>query len=461
MGIMIEEAVNNFNNEDFEKAENIALKILEKNPSSNEAIDVLAAIYLRTNNLNFLKKVTKKYLPVIRQIAIMLEKLKTYEQAIYFYNIALNMEPDDYIAYNNLGLMYEELDIPKEAENCYLKSLSVKNNYPGNYNLGVLYRKLNDLDNSEKYLEKAIMLQPLNQYACYGLAMTYFKAKNFKKGYPYFLERPIIGREKLKNIWTGEKHPDKTLLVLCEYGFGDAVMYSRYFNYLNDYFKSVKVCVRKNLIPLFQQNFPDIEFVSTIMNTEYDYSIFLMDLPYRLKMDFENIPLSEAYLKTDEEKVQKYKKEYFDNDLLKVGIFYAGGELEKRNAQYRAVELCKMQKILEIKNCKFYSLQVEDPFNELSDFPQIVNLGATFLDFSDTLAAMKNLDLLITIDSVPVHLAGAIGLKTMLMLPYYSEWRWFNDTCATPWYKSVEIIKQSTPCLWENVINTIFEKLNS
>ena len=458
---MIELAVNNFNNENFVEAENIALKILETNPGSNDAIDVLAAVYLRTNNLNFLKNLSKKHLPIIRQIAIMLEKLRTYEQAIFFYKTALTLEPDDYIAYNNLGLMYEELEQTKEAENCYLKSLSVKNNYPGNYNLGVLYRKLNKLQESEKYLEKAIMLQPLNQYACYGLAMTYFKGKNFKKGYPYFLERPIIGREKLQNIWTGDKHPDKTLLVMCEYGFGDAVMYSRYFNFLKDYFKEVKVCVRKNLIPLFEQNFPDIKFISTIVNEEYDYSIFLMDLPYRLKMDFDNIPLSEGYLKADEDKVQKYKKEYFDNDLLKVGIFYVGGELEKRNAKYRAIMLSKLQKVLELKNCKFYSLQVEDPFDELKDFPQIINLGATFNDFSDTLAAIKNLDLLITIDSVPVHLAGAIGVKTFLMLPYYSEWRWFNNTYETPWYDSVEIVKQTKPCVWDDVVNNIYNKLLS
>ena len=65
----------------------------------------------------------------------------------------------------------------------YLKSIQLKNNYPANYNLGVLYRKLNDLENSEKYLQKAIALQPLNQYACYALGMTYFKGKLFEKGY--------------------------------------------------------------------------------------------------------------------------------------------------------------------------------------------------------------------------------------------------------------------------------------
>ena len=114
---------------------------------------------------------------------------------------------------------------------------------------------------------------------------------------------------------------------------------------------------------------------------------------------------------------------------------------------------------MELQNCKFYSFQTEDPFNELEQFPQVVNLGKNFNDFSDTLAAMKNLDLMITIDSVPVHLAGAIGLKTILMLPKYSEWRWFDDTSSTPWYNSVEIIKQQTACDWTDVVEKVYNKI--
>ena len=134
----------------------------------------------------------------------MLEDLKTYKQAIFFYEKALELEPEDSIAHNNLGLIYEELEDTANAEKSYLKSIEIKNNYPADYNLGVLYRKLNDLTNSEKYIKKAIELQPLNQYACYALGMTYFKDKKFHKGYPYFMERPIIGKEKLRNIWDGE-----------------------------------------------------------------------------------------------------------------------------------------------------------------------------------------------------------------------------------------------------------------
>ena len=158
--------------------------------------------------------------------------------------------------------------------------------------------------------------------------------------------------------------------------------------------------------------------------------------------------------------VKEYKEKYFDNDKLKVGIFYIGGELEKRNAQYRAIELRQMAKLFTLNHCEFYSLQKDDPFEELKEFPELINLGETFKDFSDTAAAIKNIDIMVTIDSVPVHLGGSLGVKTILMLPKYSEWRWFEDTEKTAWYNSVDIVQQTTACQWQTVVDEIYNKLS-
>lgn len=456
----IDNAVQEFNNNNLANAEKIALEILNENESSKEAIDVLAAIYLKTEHLELLEKEIPNKLAIVRQIAIFLEDLQMYPHSIVFYKKALELDPTDSVAYNNLGLIYEQIEEIEKAQEAYEKSLEIQNNYPANYNLGVLHRKLKNLQDSEKYLLKAIMLKPTNPYANYSLGMTYLMGKQFGKGYPYFIHRPIFGKENFKNIWNGEKYPDKKLLVFCEYGLGDAIMFSRYLPYLKEYFKNVVVCCPSSLIPLFQNSFPDIEFVNTIVNLEYDYSTFIMDLPYRLKMKFDNIPAQDAYLKVDEEKVKEYKEKYFDNDKLKVGIFYIGGELEKRNAQYRAIELKQMEKLFTLEHCKFYSFQKDDPFEELKDFPELINLSETFKDFSDTAAAIKNIDVMVTIDSVPVHLGGALGIKTILMLPKYSEWRWFEDTEKTPWYNSVDLVQQTTACHWQAVVDEIYKKLS-
>ena len=56
---------------------------------------------------------------------------------------------------------------------------------------------------------------------------------------------------------------------------------------------------------------------------------------------------------------------------------------------------------------------------------------------------LKSMDLVVTVDTSVAHLAGAMGVKTYLMLPYVSDWRWFKDTKITPWYNSIEIFKQT------------------
>ena len=66
---------------------------------------------------------------------------------------------------------------------------------------------------------------------------------------------------------------------------------------------------------------------------------------------------------------------------------------------------------------------------------------------------------MITVDTSVAHLAGALGVKTFLMLPYASDWRWFNNTKTTEWYNSVEIFKQNDPISWEKPIGDILCRL--
>ena len=456
----INSAIKCFNEENYDEAEKLSLELFAENENSIDAIDILAAIYLRTNNLNFLKSVSKKDLNLIRKIAVFLGDLKTLEQAAFFYRKALELEPNDIVGLNNIGLIYEELDDIEDARKVYEKSIKINPNYPALYNLGVLCRKTKELDKSIQLLTMAYKMKPDDKYANYSLGMSYLMEKNFSKGYPYFLKRPVQGIENLKNFWTGEPHLNKEILVYCEYGLGDAIMFARYFPFLKQYFEKVKVFCASSLKKLFKESFENIEFIESLENKNYDYCVLAMNLPYYLKMDFDNIPYTEGYLKIDEDKFRWYKSNYFDNELLKVGISYIGGELEKRNARYRSVELRKLSKLFELQNIKFYSFQKEDPFKQLKNFPHIVDLGSTFNNFSDTAAAMKNLDIMITIDSAPVHLAGALGVKTLLMLPYYSEWRWFTEENSTIWYDSVKIIKQPAPADWQSVVDKIYQILS-
>ena len=229
--------------------------------------------------------------------------------------------------------------------------------------------------------------------------------------------------------------------------------------FLKNYFKRVKVWLPPNVKILLEKNFPEIEFVDT-KNTEYDYSASIMELHFLLNMDFNNIPSQKGYLSSNTKLTEKYQKEYFNNNKPKIGLFWQGNPKVFAN---RSIKLKELEPIFLNKNndFNFYSFEKEDSENQIENYPQLIDLGVTFKNFEDTAAALVNLDILITIDSAIAHLAGALGVKTYLMLPYSSEWRWFDDTQTTPWYTSVRIFKQKNSYDWTDVVEKIANEIKN
>lgn len=109
----------------------------------------------------------------------------------------------------------------------------------------------------------------------------------------------------------------------------------------------------------------------------------------------------------------------------------------------RSIELDSLSELFELQNVEFVALQKDVNFTEIAKYPFIKNLGIDFVTFEDSAKALEDIDVLITVDTAMLHLAGTMGVKTFLILPQTPEWRWFSDTSKTPWYNSVTIFKQS------------------
>ncbi|RJQ56857.1 MAG: hypothetical protein C4526_00745 [Nitrospiraceae bacterium] len=113
-----------------------------------------------------------------------------------------------------------------------------------------------------------------------------------------------------------------------------------------------------------------------------------------------------------------------------------------------------------LPNVKVYSLQKGHGIEQLNDLPddiEIVNLGETFNDFSDTAAAIENLDMMITVDTAIGHLSGALGKKTWILLPSHAEWRWHLDMDYSPWYEDVRLFrhKETGKKDWEEMMERV------
>lgn len=393
----------------------------------------------------------------VRNFAKMAKQSEQYDFAKKFYERVVEINSDDYVAWNNLGLVYEQFQELNSAKLAYEQSIRIKDNYEGFHNLGVLYRTLRDFDSSILYLRKALELQPESQETQVSLGMSYLSKKDLKNGYKYYRYMPKEKRAEYKNYWEGGQYKDKTLFLDYYAGYGDHIMFSRYFPLLKDCFKDIKAYVPLSERVLFKENFNCVDFVSN-KEVEYDYSANIMDLQNLLNIEFDKIPFSAGYLNANKDLVEIYRKKYFeDNGKFKIGLFWQGNPKVFKN---RSIKLREFERLFELNNVEFYGLVKDDVEPQIVSYPFIKDLGSTFKNFSDTAAALKNLDLMITIDSSVVHLAGALGVKTFLLLPYSSEWRWFDDVEKTPWYDSVKLFKQEKPYDWAPVVDKVFEELN-
>jgi hypothetical protein len=190
--------------------------------------------------------------------------------------------------------------------------------------------------------------------------------------------------------------------------------------------------------------------------------VALLGIPAVLGTNRDSIPSAEAYLRAPSEKVRAYRDRFFRTAKLKVGFVWQGNPQQRADRQ-RSMPLSTLLPLLTLPGIEAYSLQKgEQAERQLAELPAdvaLTALGDTFADFSDTAAALANLDLLIsTCTSVP-HLAGALGKPTWIMLAHHPDWRWFLDDESTPWYRSVRLFRQPKVGDWEAVVDRVRTEL--
>ncbi len=486
MAVDISEALNLESQGRLDEAQKIYLEFLKENPKQPDVSNLAGLIYLKKSDFDsaleyfkdavggfpcaeyfqnlglayYGKKIYKEAMDCfskaidfepdnaefIRNFAMLAKKAEQTDKGIEFFHKCLELEPKDTVGWNNIGLLYEKKHDYAKAKECYIKSLKIKQNYEALHNLGVWYRMQRNFTESVNCLKQALKLKPQSEISMLSLGMSYLSQKDFKNGYKYYMSKKPQVAAQYKNHWDGCEHKDKTLLVYYDSGFGDQLMFCRYLNLVKERFQKVKFYCSSQLRRLFEYNFPDIEIVCT-NDGNYDFSDNVMYLNYHLGLDFDNIPFSKGYLKAE-----KSADECFNTECKKIGLFWQGNYDGYEN---RAIKLKELSPLLNIPECKFYGFVKDDREYQIKEFSQIIDIGKNLGDFYDTAEKLLNLDLFITIDTAAANLAGALGVKTYLMLPYASEWRWFDETKTTQWYDSVTIFKQKEHWQWRSVVEEI------
>lgn len=284
------------------------------------------------------------------------------------------------------------------------------------------------------------------------LALSYLKLKSFEKGWELFENRYPSQNDLIKPIWKGEDIKGKTLFVYYEAGFGDTIMFARFLPMLKDKCKKVLFLPQPELAKLLQDSDLGVEILCG--NAEFDYHIPMRSLPFALQINSEaEIPYKDKYLKADENKVRFYKENYFDTDKFKIGINWRGNGVfeDKRQIDLKFFEKFNLPEV------QIYSLQVGLSEKLPENF---VDLGSTFSDFSDTAAAIENLDLIISNDTSVAHVAGALGKKCFVLLPFAPDWRWGVNSDSSYWYEGVKLFKQKHSDNWQEVFEKVYAEVS-
>ena len=456
------------------------------------------------------------------QLAYAFELNDDFDLAIKYYKIYLDYDVKDRKkALNNIGSIYLRKNKPKIALGYFLEAIKSGEDKIILNNILNCYIKLRDITNIEIFFEKAkkidqnyiefiynnaeylILKNKINEaikilekntdkskflvslirlyfntaqndkgnellnnsrnqfkdnpelYNYLGLRSLY--EGNFNDGWKYYEYRYSKRNDFFPEIkeWTGEKIDKNSIVVFNEQGLGDAIQFSKYLVPLTKICEKVTFVVQKNIKNLFKDEIKNlsIETLDKIKNNDFDFKISLGSL---IKFFYkEEIQIKNTLIQSNKQLDLKWKNQ-IKNSNLNIGIAWSGS-FNGPNEPYRSVPLKMFEKLFKLK-INFYSLQNEiwDRDLEYLKSLNLNNCGKYKLD--EVASIIKNLDLILTVDTSLLHLSASLNKETWGIFSLYPDWRWgkFND--INP-YSKLKFFRQKNFNDWNDVVNKIYEEL--
>jgi hypothetical protein len=374
--------------------------------------------------------------------------------------------------YNIVNRLEESLAIYEELDR------QLPNNPSILYNIAFTHKKMGDLPRSLPFYTRVLELDPNHNEALFSQGLAYLVMGDFEKGwhgYEWRYSRPSQGslRSYPEPRWDGTDLQGKTILIHAEQGLGDTFQFIRYAKLIKEKNGKVIAAVQKPLVALMKQ----CKHIDQVISLEeipphFDVHSPLLSLPYALKTRLETIPCEIPYLHADETLVQEWKDKLSADKNFKIGVCWQGNDnyatpMLRTTVAQKSVHPKELAPLCQIPGISIYSLQKTTGTDQLKDLPEnmhIITFDGDFDQshgrFMDTAAVIKNLDLVITVDTSISHLASGLGTPTWIMLPNPADWRWMIDRTDSPWYPNVtRLFKQPTPGDWQSMIQEVAVEL--
>lgn len=377
--------------------------------------------------------------------------------------------PNDAGHFNNLALLYQERDLLEEAERLFDRALELD---PGSGcalgNLANNHLKRGQVECAVAIYEQALTASPGDAGSRANLAHAQLLAGNLVDGFANYeaiwgdAGRAESQQRFTQPMWKGEPLDGRRILLHAELGFGDAIWTARYCPLVKARGGSVIVETYEPLCGLFR-SLPGVDAVIARGSElpPYDVHARLLSLPHLFETALDSIPAPAPYLRPGSDRHLTWWRRVGTERRLKVALVWAGNP-DHPNDHNRSVTLPLLAPVLAVDGVAFYSLQMPPKNGEIANTGnagRIADVSPLIRDFEDTAAGLLNMDLLIGVDTSIVHLAGALGVPSWLLLPFNPDWRWLTKRSDSPWYPSLRLYRQQRVGDWTAPISSIADDL--
>ena len=270
-----------------------------------------------------------------------------------------------------------------------------------------------------------------------------------------WLESDAIRRSAAPDphFWDGSSLHGRRVIVRCLHGLGDAIQFLRYAPLVRDQASSLIVEVPPTMLELGRY-FNGVEHTITwgdaapALEPEWDVQVEVMELPYLFRSTLASLPAPKSYLCLPQAMVYEARMSMRLNRRPCVGIVWSGGEWDCS----RSIPFEMLAPLLAMgREVSFVSLQKEEDNCALGKEIQVVR-GNGLVPLA---AAIANLDLVVTVDTMAAHLAAALGVPTWVLLQHRADWRWLLDRNDSPWYPSMRLFRQAVQGGWREVLEDV------
>jgi len=426
------------------------------------------------------------------------------EQAIAHCRSAVALRPSFAEANLSLGFLLEQEGDAPGAEECYRKAIAARPDYAdAHLSLGRMLNQKGQLGQAIAHCRAALAIRPdfadasltlgnllekegdaAGARDCYRAAFT-SKPDFVEAHFNYALQSLLLGdyatgwkeyewRTRIPNLdrpwpyadrdhWDGGPLEGKAILLHAEQGFGDSIQFMRYAPLVAERGGKVIVSCQAKLKSLFQ----DVQGVSVVLTEEerhppFDVCSSLMSLPRIFETTIATIPARLPYIRPDPAKALSWKSRLAAHGAsLKVGLVWAT-DTRNVSSPLRSTTLDTLSPLAGIPGVTYFSLQQGAAAGEAAQPPSgmaLVDLGSELKDFSDTAALISNFDLIISIDTAIVHVAGALGLPVWTLVHFPPDPRWLLGRDDSPWYPTMRLFRKGRTDDWSQVVARVAQAL--